>query len=132
LPVSHAPVVPCFLNAVLTGGSIVIFGNGEQSRDFVYVDDVVHALISAASAKDVNRKVINIGSGIETKVADLALMIEKITGGRTERVWNREKTGGVSRLVADISMAREYLGFQPSSSFEEALRLTLDIDPRFG
>jgi UDP-glucose 4-epimerase len=132
LPVSHAPVVPCFLNAVLTGGSIVIFGNGEQSRDFVYVDDVVKALLSAASAKDVNRKVINIGSGIETRVTDLALMIEKVTGRRADRVWNREKTGGVSRLVADISMAREYLGFQPSSSFEDALRLTLDIDPRFG
>jgi UDP-glucose 4-epimerase len=132
LPVSHAPVVPCFLNAVLTGGSIVIYGNGEQSRDFVYVDDVVHALISAASAKDVNRKVINIGSGIETRVADLALMIEKVTRRRTERVWNREKTGGVSRLVADISMAREYLGFQPSSSLEDALGHILDIDPRFG
>lgn len=132
LPVSHAPIVPCFLNAVLTGGSIVIFGDGEQSRDFVYVDDVVHALLSAASAKDVNRKVINIGSGIETRVTDLALMIEKVTGRRAERVWNREKTGGVSRLVADIAMAREYLGFQPTTSFEDALRLTLDIDPRFG
>ncbi|MGB3713091.1 MAG: NAD-dependent epimerase/dehydratase family protein [Candidatus Promineifilaceae bacterium] len=132
LPVSHAPIVPCFLNAVLTGGSIVIFGDGEQSRDFVYVDDVVHALLSAASAKDVNRKVINIGSGIETRVTDLALMIEKVTGRRAERVWNREKTGGVSRLVADIAMAREYLGFQPNTSFEDALRLTLDIDPRFG
>ncbi len=132
LPVSHAPVVPCFLNAVLTGGSIVIFGDGEQSRDFVYVDDVVHALVSAASAKDVNRAVINIGSGIETRVIDLASMIEKVTGHRATRVWNREKTGGVSRLVADIGMAKELLGFQPDTSLEDALRLTQDIDPRFG
>jgi UDP-glucose 4-epimerase len=132
LPVSHAPVVPCFLDAVLTGGSIVIFGDGEQSRDFIYVDDVVQALVSAAFAKEVNRTVFNIGSGIEMKVTDLASAIEKVTGRRAARVWNREKTGGVSRLVADITMAREHLGFQPSISLEDALRLTLELDPRFG
>ncbi len=132
LPVSHAPVVPGFINAVLTGGSIVIYGDGEQSRDFVFVDDVVDAMVNAATAMNINRKVINIGSGNETTVKELASLIEAVTGRKAERVWNRQKTGGVKRLVADIAMAREYLGFQPSRSLDEALRLTLKLDPRFG
>lgn len=132
LPVSHAPVVPGFINAVLTGGSIVIYGDGEQSRDFVFVDDVVDAMVNAATAMNINRKVINIGSGNETTVKELASLIEVVTGRKAERVWNRQKTGGVKRLVADIAMAREYLGFQPSRSLDEALRLTLKLDPRFG
>jgi UDP-glucose 4-epimerase len=132
LPVSHAPVVPGFMNAVLTGGSIVIYGDGEQSRDFVFVDDVVDAMVNAATAMNINRKVINIGSGNETTVKELASMIEAVAGRKAARVWNRQKTGGVKRLVADIAMAREYLGFQPSRSLAEALRLTLELDPRFG
>jgi len=131
-PVAHAPIVPCFLNAVFTGGSIVIYGDGEQSRDFIYVDDVVSALVNAASASNINRKVINIGSGNETTVADMASMIEQVSGQKAARVWNREKTGGVRRLVADIAMAREYLGFQPKTSLKEAICQTIDIDPRFG
>lgn len=132
LPVSHAPVVPGFINAVLTGGSIVIYGDGEQSRDFVFVDDVVDAMVNAATAMNINRKVINIGSGNETTVKELTSLIEVVTGRTAEKVWNRQKTGGVKRLVADIAMAREYLGFQPSRSLDEALRLTMKLDPRFG
>ena len=71
LPVSHAPVVPRFVQATLSGGSVVIFGNGQNSRDFVYVSDVVEALVKAATAKKVNRKVLNIGSGRETTVEEL-------------------------------------------------------------
>ncbi|HET6445113.1 MAG TPA: NAD-dependent epimerase/dehydratase family protein [candidate division Zixibacteria bacterium] len=130
-PVSHAPVVPCFLNAVLTGGSIVIFGDGEQSRDFVYVDDVIDALVNAATARNVDREVINIGSGIETQVGELALMIEKVSGRKARRVWNREKTGGVRRLVADIAMAKEHLDFRPKTPLVDALRRTIELDPRF-
>ena len=56
--------------------SIVIYGEGRQSRDFVYIDDVVYALIKAATAEDINRQVLNIGSGKETTVNDLAASIE--------------------------------------------------------
>jgi UDP-glucose 4-epimerase len=130
-PVSHAPVVPCFLNAILTGGSIVIYGDGNQSRDFIFVNDVIDALVSASSALNVNRKVINIGSGSETTVAEMASIIEKVSGQKAVRVWNRDKTGGVKRLVADIALASEYLGFQPRTSLKEAIRRTIDTDPRF-
>jgi UDP-glucose 4-epimerase len=131
LPMSHAPVVPRFLQQALTGGSIVLFGDGEQSRDFVYVSDVVAALVSAATAKDVNRQVINIGSGVETTIAELVKQIEQVTGRTANQLINRHQMGGVPRLVADITRAKRLLGFRPFVSLGEGLRLILQQDERF-
>lgn len=131
LPLSHAPVVPRFLQQALTGGSIVIFGDGQQSRDFVYVADVVEALVSAATAKDVNRQVINIGSGVETTVTELVNQVEQVTGQSVNRIVNQTRPGGVARLVADISRARLLLGFRPFVSLTDGLRLILQEDERF-
>ncbi len=131
LPVSHAPVVPRFLQQALTGGSIVIFGGGEQSRDFVYVADVVEALVSAATASGINRQIINIGSGVETAVSELVDTIEKVTGRSVNRIHNSTKSGGVPRLVADISRAKTLLGFRPLVDLERGLRMVLRDDKRF-
>ncbi len=131
LPVSHAPVVPRFLQQALTGGSLVLFGGGAQTRDFVYVDDVVDALISAATAKEVNRQVINVGSGVETSVATLVDTIEKVNGRSLNRLFNPEKSGGVPRLVADISRAQTLLGFRPQTDLLTGLQRILKEDSRF-
>jgi UDP-glucose 4-epimerase len=131
LPASHAPVVPRFLQQALTGGSIIIFGNGKQTRDYVYVDDVVDALVTAATATGINRSVINIGSGSETSVFDLVDAIEHATGKRASVIRNQEKSGGVPRLAADISVARELLAFQPKVNLAAGLKLTLTRDARF-
>jgi UDP-glucose 4-epimerase len=131
LPVSHAPVVPRFMKAALTGGSVVIFGDGRQSRDFVYVADVVQALVRAATATQVNRKVLNIGSGQETTVNALVDAVEAATGRTINRVWNQEKSGGVGRLVADITQARELLNFRPKITLDQGLQKMLVEDPRF-
>jgi UDP-glucose 4-epimerase len=109
----------------------VLFGNGAQSRDFVYVTDAVDALISAATANKVNRQVINIGSGVETTIDELVTEIEKVTGNSVNRLVNHEKTGGVPRLVADISRARSLLDFQPVISLPEGLERMLQEDKRF-
>jgi nucleoside-diphosphate-sugar epimerase len=97
----------------------------------VYVSDVVAALSSAATAKDVNRQVINIGSGVETTITALVNQVEQVTGQSVNRIINRSKPGGVSRLVADISLARMLLGFRPFVSLAEGLRLILQEDERF-
>ena len=131
LPVSHAPVIPRFIKAILTGGSIVIFGTGQQSRDFVYVSDVVEALVKAATAKEVNRLVLNVGSGQETTVNELVEQLEICTNRVALRVWNREKSGGVKRLVANISRAVDLLGFRPQVNLTDGLSLILREDPRF-
>jgi len=131
LPVSHAPVIPRFLKAILTGGSVVIFNDGQQSRDFVYVTDVLEALIQASTAERVNRQVINVGSGSGTTINVLVEQLEKVTGRRAQRVWNREKTGGVRQLVADISKAREVLNYQPKITLDAGLERMLVEDHRF-
>jgi UDP-glucose 4-epimerase len=131
LPVSHPPVVPSVMHAFATDGSVVIFGDGDQSRDFVFVTDVVEALVRAATASQVNRRILNIGSGRETTVNELVNQIELATGRRVPRITNRDKAGGVRRLVADISQARSLLGYQPQTSLELGLRLMLEQDSRF-
>ena len=124
-PASHAPVVPRFLQQAVSGGSVVIFGDGSQTRDFVYVDDVTAALISAATARQVNRQIINIGSGHETSINALVSQIESVAKRQVNCIYNREKDGGVPRLAADISRAQQLLGFWPQTSLSEGLRLML-------
>lgn len=132
LPLSHAPVVPRFLQQTLTGGSVVIFGDGQQSRDFVYVTDVVAALVNAATAKAIDRQVINIGSGVETTIQALVTAVEQAVGRSVNVLTNSEKAGGVPRLVADISRARTLLGFRPQVPLAEGLQRTLREDERWG
>jgi UDP-glucose 4-epimerase len=131
LPPSYPPVIPQLLRQAQTGGSLVIFGDGTQTRDFVYVDDAVDALLAAASATDVNRAVINIGSGREISIDKLAAKVARVTGKQVNILYNRGQSGGVSRLVADVSLARQLLGWQPRTELEQGLRLTLERDPRF-
>lgn len=131
LPVSHAPVVPRFLHQALTGGSLIVFGDGRQTRDYVFVDDAVDALVGAATATGLNHAVINIGSGRETSVSELIDLVERVAGRRGNVIFNGEKSGGVPRLAADISRARELLAFQPRIDLETGLRLILERDARF-
>ena len=130
LPVSHAPVIPRFLQQALTNGSIVIFGDGRQTRDYIYVDDVVAALV-AATTPGIDRAIINIGSGRETSIIDLIGHIERATGRRANVIHNPGKSGGVPRLAAEIGRAQELLGFRPAIDLASGLRLTIERDPRF-
>ncbi len=131
LPVSHAPVVPRFLQQALTGGSIVVFGDGRQTRDYIYVDDVIAALVAAAGAQGINRSIINIGSGRETSIVDLIGHIERAADRRANVIYNPAKSSGVPRLTAEIGRARELLGFRPEIDLATGLRLTIERDPRF-
>lgn len=131
LPPSHPPVVPYFLKQAQRGGTLVVHSSGEQTRDYVYVDDVVSALVAAATAPNVNGKIINIGSGKETAVSELVSLVLSITGSNAEVIYNPQASGGVSRMCADIRLAQERLSYRPSISLEEGLRLTLKRDPRF-
>jgi len=131
LPPSYPPVIPQLLRQAQTGGSLVMFGDGTQTRDFVYVDDVVDALVAAATATDVNRSVINIGSGQEVSINELADRVARVTGKRLSVLHNREQSGGVSRLVADVRLAKQLLGWTPRTELDQGLRLILERDPRF-
>lgn len=131
LPPSHPPVVPNWLRQAVRGGSLVVHGDGNQTRDFVYVNDVVRALVAAATAPDVDQAVINVGSGAETRLRDLAESILKITGSDAEVLYTPRNDPGVSRMCADLTLAKKRLGFKPRTSLVEGLKLTLEEDPRF-
>ena len=131
LPASHPPVVPYFLRQALRNGTIVVHGDGNQTRDYVYVDDVVSAMVAASTAPGLSGLVINVGSGVETSVVDLMKLVLEVTGGKPEVLYNAQNSGGVSRMAADPGLSREKLNFSPSIKLEQGLRLTLQRDTRF-
>ncbi|NUQ39041.1 MAG: NAD-dependent epimerase/dehydratase family protein [Caldilineales bacterium] len=131
LPPAYPPVVPKFLYEVLSGGTVVVFGSGRQSRDYVYIDDVVEALIAAGQNAAIDREIINIGSGVETSVGALVHQIEQVTGRQAHVLRNEEQGGGVVRLVADLEKAQRLLAYQPRVPLATGLRRTLEQDARF-
>jgi len=128
IPPVHTPVIPGFLHQAWENGTIVIHGDGNQTRDYVYVDDVVNAMQSAASAPEVDRLTINVGSGTETSVRDLARLAVEVTGGHPEVVYSPRNEGGLSRLCADINLARTLLAYEPSVDLLKGLKRTLAHD----
>ncbi len=130
LPVSYAPVIPQFLRQILEGGSVVIHGDGSQTRDFVYIDDVVEALVAAATSDAVGQ-IINVGSGEETSINDLVAVMEEVTGRSAHVLYNPDANPGVARMVADLSRATRVLNYTPRVSLREGIRRMVQHDPRF-
>lgn len=131
LPPSHPPVIPNFIRQAVRGGTLVVHSDGSQTRDYVFVEDVVNAMLAAATAQEVNRLMINVGSGAETSVRELANQVLEVTNSNAEILYNPRTDPGVSRMCADLTLARERLGYQPRISLPEGLRITLERDPRF-
>ncbi len=131
LPPSHPPVVPHFLRQALRGGTLVVHGDDTQTRDYVYVDDVVSAMVAASTAPNINGLVINVGSGTETSIRELVKKVSEVTGRKVDSLYNAITPGGVSRMCADLSLAAQKLNYRSSIKLDDGLRLTLRRDPRF-
>ncbi len=127
---SHPPIVPYLLNQAVRGGTLVINGDGSQTRDFVYLDDVVSALVAAATAPSISNLVINIGCGQETSILDLAQRVKNLTASRSNIVTSSSTSSGVSRMCANIALAERRLNYKASISLEDGLLLTLQRDGR--
>jgi UDP-glucose 4-epimerase len=132
IPPVHAPVIPLFLRQAVNHGTLVIHGDGSQTRDYVYVDDVVTAMVAAATAREANQKIINVGSGVETSIRELVRLVIATTGGNPEVIYNPRNEGGVRRMCASLRLAEAILGYRPTTSLEEGLRLTLEKYIRVG
>ena len=128
---AHPPVIPQFVRQILGGGSLVIHGSGQQTRDYVHVDDVVRALLIAATATGIDRQIINVGTGTGTTVLELVSLIEKVTGCKPQTIVNQTISGGVSTLVADTNRAKKLLDFEARIFLEEGLTLLIERDPQF-
>jgi UDP-glucose 4-epimerase len=116
-------VIPIFVSRAMTDQSLVIFGDGKQSRDFVYVSDVTNATVLAAANERIAGEVINVGGpGEEVTILELAGLVQKILGKDRPLVFREPKPGDIRRLVADSSKAKALLGYQPRISLPEGLR----------
>jgi UDP-glucose 4-epimerase len=130
LPPVHAPVIPYFIRQSCYNGTLVLHGDGSQTRDYVYVDDVVNAMAATATAPDVNQKIINVGSGKETSIRELVDLVLDVTHGRPEVVYNPRNEGGVRRMQADLTQAEKMLNYRPAIDLRTGLQMTFDQDPR--
>jgi UDP-glucose 4-epimerase len=131
LPPAHPPVIPNFLRQAVRNGTIVIHSDGSQTRDYVFVDDVVRAMVAAATAPSINETILNVGSGTETSVRALARLVREATNSQAEIIYNPRSEAGVSRMCADLTLASEKLSYTPRVTLAEGLQLTLERDPRF-
>jgi UDP-glucose 4-epimerase len=109
----------------------MVHGQGYQTRDYVFVDDIVDAMVAASTAPGINNLVINVGIGKETSLRDLVRLVLEVVGKPVEVIDNPRTDPGVSRMCADLTLAREKLNYQPRVELPEGLRLTVDRDPRF-
>lgn len=123
----YAAVVPRFITAIADGRSVPIYGDGEQRRDFTYVANIVEANLLAAEAHGVSGAVLNVATGRSTTVNELAEAIGSLFGRSVEREERPERTGDIRDSWADVTRARELLGWEPRIGLEEGLRLAAEF-----
>ncbi|AMQ17680.1 SDR family oxidoreductase [Thermococcus peptonophilus] len=121
----YAGVISIFINRALKGEPLVIFGDGKQTRDFIYVRDVVRANLLVAESRKANGGVFNVATGRETTILELAMKIIEITGTTSSIVFDKPRPGDIKHSRADISEIRK-LGFEPEWSLEEGLKKTVE------
>ena len=117
----YAAVVPVFFRDLAGRGRVTIFGDGRQTRDFIYIRDVVRANLLAAERSGADGNVVNIATGKGTSVRELALAIAGVTGKRLSIESRPPREGDIRHSFADISQARRLLGFRPHTTLEEGL-----------
>lgn len=122
----YSGVIALFTDAMRQGQRPTVFGDGLQSRDFIYVEDVVQGLTRAAEVKGAPGNVYNIGTGKSITILDLVKSLNTILGKNLEPVHAPPRAGDVRHSQADISLARRELRFEPRISFDEGLRRTLN------
>ena len=121
----YAAVIPKFITKALRNEAIPIEGDGLQTRDFSYIDDVVTANINALTLEKVSGKVFNIAYGDRISVLDLATLIREITGSRSEIAYKPPRPGDVRDSLADVDLARQHLTFNPAYDIKRGLAETV-------
>jgi nucleoside-diphosphate-sugar epimerase len=130
----YSGVVSRFISSLLSDERPVIYGDGEQSRDFTYIDNVVGANLKAAEASGASGKVINVANGMRITLNQLLAELKDLTGKHdVEAEYLEPRVGDVRHSLADISMARELLGYESKVDLREGLQRTIDWwkDSRF-
>ena len=122
----YAAVVPRFIRAIADGAPVTIYGDGEQSRDFTYVANVVEANLLAADADGASGAILNVATGGSETVNALADTIGRLLGRNVEKSFEPERAGDVRASWADVSLARSTIGFEPRIGLEDGLQRTIE------
>jgi nucleoside-diphosphate-sugar epimerase len=122
----YAAVIPKFITALLTEQAPIIYGDGEQTRDFTYIDNVVEANLLAAQVDSCSGQILNIATGERISLNNLVRDLESITKTRIAPDYAEPRRGDVRHSLADISQARSFLGYDPTVDFRSGLLKTLE------
>lgn len=122
----YSAVIPIFVTAMLAGKQPTIYGDGKQSRDFTYIDNVVAGNLVAAVASEASGKVFNIACGSQFTLLDLVAAINQVLGTTIEPIFADARVGDVRESLADITAARAALGYEPVVDFTEGLRRSIE------
>ena len=122
----YAAAIPAFVTAILKNQPPTIYGDGEQSRDFTYIDNVVHANLLAARAKETHGQVVNVACGEATTVNAIIDMINNLLGKDVKPHYAPARPGDVKHSLADITAARDLIAFEPVVPFREGLEKSID------
>jgi nucleoside-diphosphate-sugar epimerase len=122
----YSGVLSKFITAVLEDSQPVVFGDGEQSRDFTYVENAVQANLLACEAPNVSGKVFNIGTGKRFTLNETLRLLETIGAKKIDTKYDPPREGDILHSQADIGLARELLGYDPAVDFEEGMRRTFE------
>jgi UDP-N-acetylglucosamine/UDP-N-acetyl-alpha-D-glucosaminouronate 4-epimerase len=122
----YAVVIPKFIMCALRGESLEVHGDGGQSRDFTYIDNVVDANLRAAAAPDVGGEVFNVGCGERITLLEIVAHLERILGRALARHHTPRRAGDVAHTLADVTKAKRLLGYTPVVGFDEGLARTVE------
>ena len=122
----YSGVIARFITALLQGNSPVVYGDGEQTRDFTYIDNVVMAVLAACTAPRASGEVINVATGDRVSLNQLFQKLCAIINVEIQPIYESSRPGDVRDSLADCTKAKERLGYQPSVNFEDGLRLTVE------
>jgi nucleoside-diphosphate-sugar epimerase len=122
----YAAVIPAFVSRMLKGERPVVFGDGEQSRDFCYVSNVVEANLLAAEAAELHGEVVNVACGERTTLNQIVADINRLLGTDIEAEYQPPRPGDVRHSLADISVTRRVLGYEPRVMFPEGLERSIE------
>jgi UDP-glucose 4-epimerase len=118
----YAAAIPAFVTSILKGQSPIFYGDGEQSRDFTYIDNVVHANLLAAHAIKVSGETINIACGQRITINQIIGFINKILGKSVKPDYRPVRSGDVKHSLASIDLAKQIVGYEPVVSFQDGIQ----------
>lgn len=122
----YAAAIPAFVTAMLNDKQPTVFGDGEQSRDFTYIDNVLDANLLAAKASQARGQVLNVACGERVTINRIIARINELLGKNIKPIYTSPRPGDVKHSLADITQARTLLGYQPKILFDQGLALTID------